>query len=340
MSYTTMTGIFRPSKRSLVEYINAANNSDLTVEELIFGIPAPIEGTWREDNTNRNTIIRITAREISDYRESTLILYDRLKLNNLNKLLEFKVGAYLPTTTHDLLLPIWRRYGILISPEDIIEESLIDQRNPGEYTQSLEGVLRIRDLRGFRDEDSGQVPTGPDPEPVDISGDEIWPVYILRAKPDSIGWTGQCSIEVSDGDAILGDYMTQHHLPGLNYPVDDNGENGSALVYMYGLDFTDVKDVLETYPEELVVDEFSTDLLDAIKQIDVHDGRELWNLDPEATEWSLHGAEIVYSGINDISLPTNSKYKYVLGIKLRDDISTPPGVMYLHYNDPFDPDEI
>lgn len=303
MSYTTATGIFRPSKRSLVEYINSANTTTLSVDELIFGIPAPIAGTWREDNTERNTIIRITAKEISNYRESTLIMYDRLTLDQMNDLFStFAIRAYLPETTHDLIAPIWRRYGIILDPEEIVDQPL------------SEALV--------------------DPE---ATGD---PVYALTAVDGAIGWTGACVIQVTEGDAVLGDYLTQHQLYGLNYPVEGDGFQGSALVYMYGQDFTAIKEVLETYPEEIVLDEFSDDILNAIKQVDIHSGKDLWNLDPESAEWSLHGAEVIYNGINDIALPTNPSYKYVIGIQLADRVTTPPGVMYLHYNDPFDPNEI
>lgn len=300
MAITTAMGIFRPSKRSLVEYINAANNATLTAEELLFGRPAPIAGTWRESNTERNTIIRITAKEISIFRESTLIMYDRLDLAVMNDMLTFKIDAYLPMTTHDLLLPVWRRYGIFISPDDIVNLPLED---------ALVG--------------EGEVPQ-----------------YQLTAIEDAIGWTGQCVITVEEGDAVLGDYLTEAHLYGLNYPVEGDGSTGSAIAYTYALDFTSQKDVLETYPVDMELDEFCEDLLEAIKAVDTGDGKDKWNLDPESTEWSLHGALVVYSGINNIVLPTNSSYKYVLGIQLPERVTTPPGIMYLHYNDPFDPNEI
>lgn len=301
MAIVNAMGIFRPSKRSLVEYINEANGSPLTAEELIFGIPAPIAGTWREDNTDKNTIIRITAKPTSVFRETTLIMYDRLDLAVMNDMVDFKIKVYVPETTHDLLTPIWRRFGIFIDPEDTQDLPLSDAL---------------------------------------VEEGEDYQVIRLTAKEDAIGWTGSCTIELREGDAVLGDYLTEDHLLGLNYPVEGDGSYGSAIVYMYGLDFTSQKDVLETYPVDMELDEYCEDLLEAIKAVDVGAGSSLWNLDPESTEWSLHGAEIVYNGINSQALPTNSKAKYVLGIKLADRVTTPPGVMYLHYDDPFDPNEI
>lgn len=294
-------GIHRTSKQSLVQYINAANSINLKVDELIFSTPEPVEGTWRESATDKNTIIRITAKEESKYRDTTLIVYDRLQLTHLNDLVEMEIKAYQPTTTHDLLKPIFIRFGIIIDKDDIIDEALV-RSDDGDST--------------------------------------VDPFYTVKAKDTAIGWLGEFTVQVGEGNAILADYLNEPLLPGLNYPVEGDGFNGSALVYMYGLDFTDQKDVLDTYPQGMVLDEFSTDLLDAIKAVDVGDGKDLWNLDAENTEWSLYGAEVVYVGINDVSLPTNTSYKYVLGIKLRDDVTTPPGVMYLHYNDPLDPTEV
>lgn len=346
MSKTAMTGIHRDSHRSLVEYINATNNTTISVDDVFFGKPQPIAGTWREDTVDKNTIVRIIATENSAYRESTLIVYDRLNIGDLGRLLDFKIKAYMPETVHDLILPIWRRYGIILSPDEFEDVDLFSVcLNPTEATVynrpppsgPLSGLLTNTNLPSFSettvddpDHDPGYAPVLP----------FVNALYRLRPKESALGWIGQVTIEVGEGDAVIGDYLTQEQLPGLNYPVEGDGSNGSAIVYMYGLDFTDVKDVLETYPEEYIVDEYSEDLLDAIKQIDQASGSNLWNLDPEAEEWSLHGAEIVYNGLNDAVLPTNSRYKYVIGIKLRDDVTTPPGVMYLHYNDPFDPNEI
>ncbi|MNK70702.1 hypothetical protein D3C87_901340 [compost metagenome] len=109
---------------------------------------------------------------------------------------------------------------------------------------------------------------------------------------------------------------------------------------MYGLDFTESKAILEAYQVGTVLGAGDTALRDAIKAIDTNAGKSLWNLTPGSTTWSLAGAEVVYSGINSALLPTNSSYKYVLGLLLRGDVTTPPGVMYLHYNDPVDPNVV
>lgn len=292
--------IHRSSKRSLVEFINNTFNVSLDHDEVIVGTPIPVAGSYREGQTNRNTLVRVTAKEASNYQDTIVVAYDRLQLADINKLLDFKVKGYNLVNTHDLLPLIWRRFGIILDTTDIVDEPLTD-------LQTEEGLPSL---------------------------------YKLRAVEDAVGWLGECIVTVEEGDAVLSEFVDDSELNGLNYPDDDDGSNGSAIVYMYGYDFTDYKHVLETYPVDLVLDDTSTDILEAIKTIDEGNGKNSWNLTEGNTSWALHGATVIYNGPNDPSLPTNSKYKYVLGLQLRDDVTVPPGVMYLHYDDPLDPDVV
>lgn len=286
------------SKQSLVNYINAANSSPLTVAELDFGTPQPIAGTWREGLVDANTAIKITAKESSVYQGARVICYDRLSLADLSVLADgLSVKCYQPETNFDVLPALFRRYGIVIDTNDFIEEP---------FTHD-----------------------GANPTPC-----------IIRAKPEAIGWTGNLTIMSQEGNAVLGQHLTVAALPGLNYPVTGDGSQGSALTYLYGYDFTTYKDVLEDYQVGTMLGAGDTALLNAIKAIDTNAGKSLWNLTPASTTWSLEGAEVVYSGINSAVLPTNQSYKYVLGLLLKATNITPPGVCYLHYDDPFDPNEV
>ncbi len=303
MAVVEVTGIHRSSKRSLIEYLNRLNSGDADHNLMIFGTPQPTAGTWYEDTTDRNTVIRITANEESKYQGTVLALYDRLDVSKLPLLIpSFRVNTYLPETTHDIVDAVKRRYGVFLDKEDVLLEQLVD-------------VL------------------------VDNSNPDV-PVYRLTMASEAIGWVGQLDVPVGVGDALLADYLSTDTLPGLNYPVEGDGTNGSALMYFYGVDFTDWKDTIETIPEGTIFDETSTAILSVIQEADTQSGKNLWNLDPAQTQWSLHGAEVVYNGLNDSALPTKSTYKYVMGIQMRGDMTTPPGVAYLHYNDPFDPDQV
>ncbi|MNZ54970.1 hypothetical protein D3C78_728840 [compost metagenome] len=291
--------IFYSSKQSLVNYINTANSASLTVAELDFGLPTPIAGTWREGLVQGNTAIKITAKPASVFQGARVICYDRLNLtdfSNLNNQL-LSVKAFQPTKLTDFFPALQRRYGIVLSPEDFVDEP---------FTFA-----------------------GTDPETVSID-----------AKAEAIGWLGTLSFTVQEGQAVLSQHLTTVQLPGLNYPVTGDGSVGSALTYMYGYDFTAYKDILEDYVVGYKLTAADTALRDAIKAIDANAGKALWNLDPAQTTWSLEGAEVVYSGINSALLPTNTSYKYVLGLLLRGNVTTPPGVMYLHYDDPIDPNAV
>lgn len=285
------------SKQSLVNYINTANGASLTVAELNFGTPQAVEGTWREGLVAGNTAIKITAKEESTFKGSRVVVYDRLNLNDFSKLCALSVKVYAPTKLSDFFPALFRRYGLVLSPEDFVDAAF---SYAGANAEEIE----------------------------------------LVAKADAIGWTGKMKVTVQTGQAVLSQHLVTTLLPGLNYPVAGDGSVGSALTYMYGLDFTAKKSVLETYQVGTILGAGDTALLQAVKDIDVNAGKSLWNLDPAQTTWSLAGAEVVYSGINNGVLPTNSSYKYVLGLLLKATVTTPPGVCYLHYNDPVDPNAV
>jgi len=285
------------SKQSLVNYINSANGSPLTVDELNFGLPTPVAGTWREGLVAGNTVIKITAKPESTFQGARVINYDRLNLNDFNKLATLSVKVYQPTKLSDFFPALKRKYGIVLEVVDFVDQ-------PFTYTGS--------------------------------SQEEV----SLVAKSDSVGWTGTLKFLVQEGQAVLSQHLTTIQLPGLNYPVTGDGTTGSALTYMYGYDFTAYKAIVEDYDPGTILGASDTALLDAIKAIDTNAGKALWNLTEGSTTWSLAGAEVVYNGINSALLPTNSSYKYAIGIKLRDDVLTPPGVFYLHYNDPIDPNAV
>ena len=159
---------------------------------------------------------------------------------------------------------------------------------------------------------------------------------VLSAKPTSYGWQGSVSITVTEGGASLNDVLTTPELQGLNYPTASDADT-YGQIYMYGYDFT-------TYFADLVAMNVGavsganvTKLVNAFKALDVSSGKALWNEDAANTAWSLAGATVVSNGLNSASLPTNQAYKYVMALALRADVLTPAGTLYLHYNDPFDP---
>jgi len=302
VQFNSLAALHRTPQQGLVEFIARTNAVSLNPTSVYFSPPKRVVDTYRAGTTDRNTIIRLTmADNSSSFSGSKIIVYNRLDLSDLNKLIDVTIETHLPQTTHDFIRPIFLRFGIRFEPEDILDEPLINT-----HDNELEA-----------------------------------PIYEIHALPESLRWIGTLRVTHNEGRGEFKDFLTVDVLPGMNYPVaEDDGTRGSAIVYMYSHDFTTHKDVLDTYPEEYVIDDTDTALMDAIKDIDTGTGKTRWNLTEADPLWSLHGAEVIYSGINDESLPTNKSYKYVLGLRLRSDMTTPPGDMYLHYNDVFDPDRI
>lgn len=159
---------------------------------------------------------------------------------------------------------------------------------------------------------------------------------VISAKPTSYGWQGSVSILVKPGGASLNSALTTADLTGLNYPTNSDTDTYSQI-YMYGYDFTTYFADLIPMGVGVVSAANVTKLVNAFKTLDVSSGKALWNEDGTSTAWSLAGATVISNGLNSSSLPTNQAYKYVMALSLRSDVVTPAGTLYLHYNDPFNP---
>lgn len=160
---------------------------------------------------------------------------------------------------------------------------------------------------------------------------------VLTATPANKAWYGSVTVKVKEGGLPLDEVIVNTKLTGLNYPTTDTTQV-FAQVYMYGYDFTDQFDFVSELDAGELSDGDALTLSEAIKARDVSDFKASWNASASATEFSLQGATIVSNGLNNESMPTNTNYKYVLVVKLRDQVTSPKGLMYLHYNDPFDPE--
>lgn len=159
----------------------------------------------------------------------------------------------------------------------------------------------------------------------------------INANPNSYGWLGSLSFEVSPGGADLAGLITTKALNGLNYPVEDPNSI-SALMYMYPYDFTASRDALLALTQGSALTQGQADaLVTMIKAKDTGSGAALWNSDAGQNTWSLAGATVFFNGLNNSGLPTNSKYKYAVGLELRAGVTAPVGRFYLQFSDPEDP---
>lgn len=162
---------------------------------------------------------------------------------------------------------------------------------------------------------------------------------VISAKPNSLGWIGSVQLEVKPGGIGIDQAIAVPDLPGLNYPTALDTDTYGA-VYTYGYDFTQIFDTMIAIENGVLPSGTADALVTYLKAVDVSSGAALWNNDSGQTTWSLNGATVTHSGLNDpVNMPTNPAYKYVVALTLRNDVTTPAGTLYLHFNDPFDPDD-
>ena len=157
----------------------------------------------------------------------------------------------------------------------------------------------------------------------------------LKAKVGSLGWIGQASLTITKGAAPIDQLVTVTSLNGLNYPTA-NDTDTYAQLYLYPYDFTSYFSTLSVLAPGVVNSTQANALRDMLLAVDTGAGKALWVNTAGVTAWNLAGATVVSNGLNSQSLPTNSSYKYVLGLRLDPTVLTPAGLSYLHYNDPFD----
>lgn len=159
----------------------------------------------------------------------------------------------------------------------------------------------------------------------------------LKAKATSPLWLDQLTFDIVPGGASLDQMMTVKALNGLNYPVNDPTTQTSALLYTYPLNFTAYRDELLAMAEGTLTQAQADRLVVMLKALDKGPGATLWNSDGSNPLWSVAGAKIVFNGLNSMGLTTNQSYKYVMGLDLREGVTTPTGRFFLHYNDPDNP---
>lgn len=287
MSYMT------PSLVDVLSAINTANSTAYTTNDITFGKPEALAGTWKGQVTTRNTGIRVSAKAGGAYQGGRDLTYDRLNLASLTatNLAGFKCSAYNVTDVHSLLPMLKYWTGIQFGTDDLENSPLVDN---GDTTKTA----------------------------------------TLTAKVDSLGWIGSATLVVTKGSASIDELITVTSLNGLNYPTANDQDTFGAL-YLYPYDFTSYFSTLSAISPGVITDAQADAIAAMLLATDLGSGKALWTNTPGATAWNLADATVVSNGLNTPALPTNSAYKYVMGLQLDSSVLTPAGLMYLHYNDPF-----
>jgi hypothetical protein len=288
-----------PSATDVLNAINTANGTSFLATDLSFSNPKVVAGTWQGLSSDRNTAIKVTAAS-AGYQGSVVMQYNRLDLSSLaylNGIADLAVTN--PQHTWDILPQLAFFTGI----------------------QFVQG-----DLQNL---------------PITLNSDGTGQVQ-LSADPNSLGWQGSVMLNVKAGGVTLDSAMTVPAMPGLNYPVSDTTAPPASAVYgpayLYPYDFTTYQPTFLTYAPGAMTQTQLDYVLAAIKALDVGAGAALWVDTGSNTAYNLTGATIVSNGLNNATtMPTNPAFKYVMAIQLASTVTTPAGMLYLHYNDPFDP---
>lgn len=289
------------TKDDLLALINTSNAiaPALKLTDITWSNPQVVSGTWREQVTTKNTAVRVIADPASMYQGNVSQLYDRLSVADLANFAGFRILA--PNT-----------------------------------------ALKVHDLLRNIEYTTGVRFTTDDLENTDITTETGKRYAVLSAKPTSLGWIGNLRMEVLAGGVSLDSAVSQPTLAGLLYPdpTATPGTDTFGSVYLYGYDFTTYVSTLMDYTTGKINLTQATFLMNMLKAVDVSAGKTLWNVTANSTSYGLLDATVVSNGMNnDVSKPTNPAYKYVMALQLAATVTTPRGVMYLHYNDPFNPDE-
>lgn len=147
---------------------------------------------------------------------------------------------------------------------------------------------------------------------------------LLKAKPESLGWIGEVTINVIKGDYPINTYVTVKTLPGLDYPHHSADESKPyAEMYSYWRDFSPVKDQLATIETGI------TGLETLAAALKVVTG-DTW-VTTGTSRFSLAGASVSYNGPVATETDFNTDYLRGMRVTLSGNNLGYSGQLMLHY---------
>lgn len=154
-------------------------------------------------------------------------------------------------------------------------------------------------------------------------------IATLEATETSLGWIGQATVTVAEGDLDLEEHLTVTSLGGLEYPTPF-ATRPFAYFYSYWRDLSTHHAYLDTIETGDPIGLSMTSVLnDVTKDVWVATGQ---------SEYSLNRAEIIYAGSTQDHPQANTAYDRVIEIALNhDDCTMLTGNLLLHYSEPEDP---
>lgn len=273
--------LYTDPRSTLLSLVERENNITLNPSDYSFTDPTPALPP-EESEASYNTFVTLSANTpAAPYVGSVEIYYNRLNLEDLALLTDLYIQAPAIATSHDVIEPLNRRYGLNLSVGDLYDHPATTE---ADYT-------KVR----------------------------------LQAKPSSLGWIGDLTINVTDGDLVLEEYVLTTALGGLNYPTEST-DQPFAHFYSFWRDFSDHHGALS------LINTGDPMTLEVITALDDVTG-DLW-LNSGPAEYSLKDAQIIYSGPASGYPNTNSDYPMVLVIRL-DPINCTglSGDLVMHHSD-------
>lgn len=293
--------IYQPSKDVILAAINTQNSIAVKATDIVYSAPKDIRGTDKGNTTKKNTQVKVTADGVTGSTWSG-------KKNVFYDRLQIQD---LVTLIGDTLY---------IGPSNETLRAAIPALNLRYGFVFESGDLQEAEIIWNEDKTAGTVS--------------------VKAVSTSLGWIGEYNFKVAKGDESLPSKVTTNTLSGLKYP---NGQMGSETVaatigqvFSYPFNFTNYHDLFKSFSAGVLTGDNLTKFVNAM--IDVTSGS--WATTTNAT-WGLSGAEVLSVGANDpVTMPTNSKYSFVLAVKMPATNTALVGTLYLQFNKPEDPNDV
>jgi len=207
--------------------------------------------------------------------------------------------------------------------------SFVDLARLVDLTLKAPSVTTSHDLLPFLNDRFGTLIGEDDVELVDAVDMGGYKTVELTAKADSLGWIGNCSVSVSQGEIQLGDYLTVTALDGLDYPTP-YATLPFAQMYSYWRDFSEFTSYLKTVEAGGAITQELATIMSTVTG-------DTWALSGYS-QYSLGGATIIWAGVPADNGLFNESYDHGIQIRLNhDDAFGITGDLFIHFNDPYDP---
>lgn len=293
--------IFIDPKQSLVDYINSANaTTRFTTANVLFSVPAPVAGTWREGTTTKNTFVKATAAPTADFKGKTVLVYDRLTMSDFSHFRPTRpLPCYQVDSVHDILSNILYYYAIKLTTDDV-EDDPITLDGEGKGTVTIRAKTTSLKWLGSLTFDI-------------VPGGALVDTYVQVTKLNGLNYP-------------VTDETTQTSALVYCYGIDFTAFRDV---------FLPIEDEQTITPADALKVVDALKALDKGTAAALWTG-----VDATATLWNIFGAKVVYNGLNSLAYSSNSAYKYILVLELANTVTKPTGRFILHYNDPEDPNAI